>query len=152
MHGRRHLLALINDLLDLAKIDAGQVSFNSDRIVLSEVLADLEASLAPLADAAGIVVSLQPEEGLPDVRSDGTKLNQVLLNLGSNAIKYNRPAGRVDIICEPLDSEWVRLVFEDTGPGIPEARRKELFAPFNRLGRETGPIEGTGSVWRYRAN
>ena len=140
----RYLLALINDLLDLAKIDAGQVSFSSDRIVLSGVLADLEASLAPLADAAGIVVSLQPAEGLPDVRSDGIKLNQVLLNLGSNAIKYNRPAGRVDIICELLDSEWVRLVFEDTGPGIPEERRQELFAPFNRLGRETGPIEGTG--------
>ena len=140
----RHLLALINDLLDLAKIDAGQVSVRRDRIALTALLSGIEASLLPLAEAGGITVSVHPCADLPDVRADGTKLNQVLLNLGSNAIKYNHPAGRVDITCERVDTELVRVAVADTGSGIPGERRNELFEPFNRLGREAGAIEGTG--------
>ena len=141
----KHLLALINDLLDLAKIDAGQISTSPERIVLGGLLVGLKASLLPQAEAAGITVSIHADgAGLPDVRADQTRLNQVLLNLGSNAIKYNRPGGRVDITYERLGPEWLRLTVTDTGLGIPEARQSELFEPFNRLGRETGSIEGTG--------
>ena len=140
----KHLLALINDLLDLAKIDAGQVTISLERVVLTELLSGLEASLPPLADGAGITVSVCRGEKLPAVRADKTRLNQVLLNLGTNAIKYNRPHGRVDITCEVSSPDRVRLVVTDTGHGIPEERQHEVFEPFNRLGRETSAIEGTG--------
>jgi CheY-like chemotaxis protein len=140
----RHLLALINDLLDLAKIDAGQVSIRLECLDLAELLAGLKASLLPLAEAAGITISMPPGDALPPVRADETRLNQVLLNLGSNAIKYNQSGGKVEITCRRQDSASVRVVVADTGPGIPEERRNELFEPFNRLGRETGAIEGTG--------
>ena len=141
----KHLLALINDLLDLAKSDAGPISTSPERIVLGGLLVSLKASLLAQAEAAGIAVSLHTDDAdLPDVRADQTRLNQVLLNLGSNAIKYNRPGGRVDIICERLSLEWIRLTVEDTGLGIPKDRQAELFEPFNRLGREAGSIEGTG--------
>ena len=141
----KHLLALINDLLDLAKIEAGQISTSPERIALGRLLVGLEASLLPQGKAVGITVSLHVDEAsLPDVRADQTRLNQVLLNLGSNAIKYNRPGGRVDITGERLNPEWLRLTVADTGLGIPEERQSELFEPFNRLGRETGTIEGTG--------
>ena len=83
-------------------------------------------------------------DSLPDVRADKTRLMQVLINLGTNAIKYNRRQGRVDITCERPGPERVRLVVADTGHGIAEARRLEVFEPFNRLGRENGAIEGTG--------
>ena len=140
----KHLLALINDLLDLAKIDAGQISTSPERVVLDELLVGLKASLLSLAEAAGITLLVPVSAGLPDVRADQTRLNQVLLNLGNNAIKYNRPGGRVEITSERLGSEWLRLTVADTGLGIPEERQSELFEPFNRLGREAGSIDGTG--------
>lgn len=140
----KYLLALINDLLDLAKIDAGQMTVSLERIVLSELLPDLEASLRPLADDAGVTFSIGSCSDQADVLADRTRLIEVLLNLGTNAIKYNRPAGRVHITCERLSLEWLRLTVADTGQGIPEARQNELFEPFNRLGREASAIEGTG--------
>ena len=138
------LLALINDLLDLAKIDAGHVATSPERIVLTDLLPALEASLLPLAESMGITVSTHAGDGLPDVRADPTRINQVLLNIGTNAIKYNRPGGRVDIGCERLSPDWIRLTVADTGAGIPDIRQHEVFEPFNRLGREAGSIEGTG--------
>jgi PAS domain S-box-containing protein len=140
----RHLLALINDLLDLAKIDVGHLSTSPERVVLADLLSGLEVALKPPAEAIGISVSVRIAEELPDIRADRTRLNQVLLNLGTNAVKYNHPGGRAEIACERLDPDWVRVVISDTGPGIPEARHGEVFEPFNRLGRETGSIEGTG--------
>ena len=140
----KHLLALINDLLDMAKIDVGHVTISLEAVAVPGLLLDLQGSLLPLAEAAGITLAIQAGDGLPEVRADRTRLNQVALNLGGNAIKYNRPGGRVDIACERLDAAWLRLTVADTGPGIPEARRDEVFEPFNRLGRETSAIEGTG--------
>ena len=140
----KHLLALINDLLDLAKIDAGHVSTSPERVGVADLLSSLEAALLPLAEATAIAVSILAEDGLPDVRADRTRLNQVLLNLCTNAVKYNHPGGRVDVFCERSGPEWVRVVVADTGPGIAEGRHGEVFEPFNRLGRETGSIEGTG--------
>lgn len=138
------LLSLINDLLDLAKIDAGHVATSLERIRLAELLSGYEVTLLPLAEACSIIVSVGIDDGLPDVRADHTRLSQVLLNLGSNAIKFNRPGGRVDVSCERSGPGYLRLTVADTGAGISRARQKEVFEPFNRLGREAGTIEGTG--------
>ena len=138
------LLALINDLLDLAKIDAGHVATSPERITLADLLPSFEASLLPLGETMGITVSAHVDNDMPDIRADQTRINQVLLNIGTNAIKYNRPGGRVDIGCERLGPDWVRLTVADSGVGIPETRQHEVFEPFNRLGREAGSIEGTG--------
>ena len=139
-----HLLALINDLLDLAKIDAGQVSTSVERVVLGDIITSLESTLLPLAKASSITVRFHLDKTIPDVLADRTRLNQVLLNLCTNAVKYNRLQGRVDITSEKRGGEWVRLTVADTGQGIPQARHGEVFEPFNRLGRETSAIEGTG--------
>ena len=140
----KHLLTLVNDLLDLAKIDAGYISTSPERVGVADLLSSLEAALRPLAEATGIAVSVLAQDGLPDVRADRTRLNQVLLNLCTNAVKYNHPGGRVEVTCERPGPEWVRVVVTDTGLGIAEARHGEVFEAFNRLGRETGSIEGTG--------
>ncbi len=140
----KHLLALINDILDLSKIDAGHLTVTSERVVTSKIIRNLHGALLPLAATVGVPVRVHLIEDLPDAWADLTRLNQVLLNLGSNAIKYNRPGGRVDIIAELPNPDFLRLTVADTGPGIPVERQKDLFKPFNRLGREAGPIEGTG--------
>jgi PAS domain S-box-containing protein len=140
----KHLLALINDLLDLAKIDVGQVSVNLESVSVGDLMMYLEAVLVPMAEASGLTVHVASGQGFPDVRADRTRLNQVLLNLGTNAVKYNSPGGRVGVTCEQPTPMLVRITVSDTGQGIPEARLGELFEPFNRLGREAGVIEGTG--------
>lgn len=140
----KHLLALINDLLDLAKIEAGQVMVSLERISLSGMLSDLDASLRPMAEDAGVTLTVNDRPGLPDVRADRTRLFQVLLNLGVNAIKYNRPSGSVDVTGEYPGGAFVRLTVSDTGYGVPEDRQPELFQPFSRLGQENAAIEGSG--------
>ena len=140
----KHLLSLINDLLDLAKIDIGEVSINFESIPVTELLMNLEAALVPMCEACGLTIHLGSGDRFPNVRADRTRLNQVLLNLGTNAVKYNKPQGIIDITCEQPEPKLVRIIVSDVGPGIPEERQTELFEPFNRLGREAGAIEGTG--------
>ena len=137
----KHLLALINDLLDIAKIDIGQISLAQERVVISQVIHSLHGALLAAAEAASITVSIEIGDDLPDVWADQTRLIQVMINLGTNAIKYNRHGGSVDIRCEQLNSRFLRLTVADTGLGIPEARQSELFVPFNRLGHEGSAIE-----------
>jgi CheY-like chemotaxis protein/two-component sensor histidine kinase len=135
---------LINDLLDLGKIDSGHIAISLETIAVGEVLSNLNALLLPLAESAGLILSVQSGDGLPNIRADRTRLNQVLLNLTTNAIKYNRPEGRVEISCELVDPTRLRLTVADTGVGIAEELRQGLFEPFNRLGREASTIEGSG--------
>lgn len=140
----RHLLALINDLLDLAKIDAGKIATNLERVTIAKILSNLKVSLDSFAETADITLTINCGNDLPNVCADTTRLTQILINLGTNAIKYNRPGGQVNIVCEQLNKEWVRVVVADTGRGIPIERQKEMFEPFNRLGLEASTIEGTG--------
>ncbi|CAK0740611.1 membrane hypothetical protein [Azospirillaceae bacterium] len=142
----RHLLALINDLLDLAKIDVGKIAICIERTPLTELLAYLEASLMPLAEIADVTVVISPvDPQIPgEVLADPTRLHQALLNLATNAVKYNRPGGMVNISCEQNKPGWIRLKVIDTGFGIPEERQTELFQPFNRLGQENSTIDGAG--------
>lgn len=138
----RHLLELINDILDLARIESGQSELNLDAIPLDPLIDEVMALSRPAADGRRICIDRGGEAGL-HVYADRTRLRQVLLNLTSNAIKYNRLGGRVTIDVEPA-GEWVRIRVSDTGAGIDESLREEIFQPFQRLGAEKTAIEGTG--------
>ena len=138
------LLALINDVLDFAKIETGDIRVDIQPIDIETLLKESGAILQPLAAERGLKLTIEPVDGSLSVLADRTRLMQVVLNLGSNAIKYNRPKGVVRIFAKPFGDSRVRITVADTGIGIPSKRQREVFQPFNRLGAESGPIEGTG--------
>jgi PAS domain S-box-containing protein len=139
----RHLLTLINEVLDLAQIEAGRLTVRIDRSALAEVFAECEAMIEPLASQRGIRV-LFPHECDLAVMADRTRLKQVLLNLLSNAVKYNRERGAVVVDCTRPGPERVRISVQDTGAGLRPDQVDGLFEPFNRLGQESGGTEGSG--------
>jgi CheY-like chemotaxis protein len=139
----RHLLTLINEILDLAKIESGAVALSMEPVALQEILAECESMVAPLAGQRGIRL-LFPENCAVNVTADRTRLKQVLLNLLSNAIKYNREGGAVVADCSPSGPGLVRVSVQDTGLGLQPEQVRSLFQPFNRLGQESGAEEGTG--------
>jgi len=141
----RHLLTLINEVLDLAKIEAGGIDLSIEAVELAGLFQECCALLNPLLDQ--YQVSLQyPQEscGQLTVRADFTRLKQVLLNLLTNACKYNRPGGTVIIACRTTKDGRVRVSVRDTGAGIPAELHSSLFQPFSRLGAELSGVEGTG--------
>ncbi len=145
MKGGEHLLRLIDDVLDLARIETGNVALSTEPVGVPEVLGEVRATLDPMASRAGITLALAPvPAGLPMVLADRTRFSQILMNYGSNAIKYGRPQGRVAFEVKLTVSGGVRVTVADDGPGIPEDKQSKLFQPFQRAGQETGPIEGTG--------
>jgi len=139
-----HLLTLINEILDLAKVEAGALTLSMEAVGLDEILAECRTMIAPLAAARGIRV-LFPDGCLDaQLRADRTRLKQVLLNLLSNAVKYNREGGAVVIDCTEAGPQRLRLSVRDTGLGLESGQVAALFQPFNRLGQEGGTQEGTG--------
>jgi len=138
-----HLLALINDILDLARVESGRLDFVFGPVPVGPVLQECVDLVEPLARQRGIRIAVAAK-GDPAARADRLRLRQVLVNLLSNAVKYNRPNGRVDIGLGLDDSGRIRVTVADTGPGIPPEKLSELFTPFNRLGAEFSGIEGTG--------
>ncbi len=139
----QHLLALIEEVLDLARIEAGKLSMSVERVDPQLVVRQVCDSLRPQADAAGVTLRAPPPTAGLGVVADRTRLRQVLINLVSNAIKYNRDGG--DVLLEVRQTaDGVALAVHDTGVGIPEDRMAELFQPFNRLGRETSDVAGAG--------
>jgi signal transduction histidine kinase/CheY-like chemotaxis protein len=145
LKGGRHLLELINEVLDLARIEAGRMHVSLEPVSVRLVCADVCDMVRPLAERRGIRVE-GPSAAAPDlhVRADNQRLKQVLLNLVSNAAKYNNPHGSVSLTWEELPDDRVRLAVRDTGPGIPPEKRLRLFNPFDRLGAEATAVEGTG--------
>ncbi|WP_229417390.1 ATP-binding protein [Massilia sp. Root418] len=139
----RHLLTLINEILDLAKIESGAVALSMEPVALQEMLQEVQSMTEPLAAARGIRM-LFPDNCRATVGADRTRLKQVLLNLLSNAIKYNREGGAVVVDCSSSAPGLLRLSVQDTGIGLKPDQVAMLFQPFNRLGQETGPEEGTG--------
>ena len=140
--GGRHLLTLINEILNLAQIEAGKVDVNLERVALGPLLAECDAMVDPLAAKRDIAMRFPMRCDL-FVQADRMRLKQVLLNLVSNAIKYNRPEGKVMVDCE-LRDELVRINVRDTGQGLDEAQVASLFEAFNRLGQDTSSEEGSG--------
>ena len=143
----RHLLELVNEVLDITRIEAGQLSLASEPIAAAELLREAADLMRPLADARRITINLLPEilEGDYHVLADRQRLRQVLLNLLSNAVKYNLEGGGVEVgggLSE--GGERLRMEVRDTGVGIPAAKLSRLFTPFERLGAEKTGIEGNG--------
>ncbi|TWI66157.1 signal transduction histidine kinase [Pseudoduganella lurida] len=139
----RHLLTLINEILDLAKIESGAVALSMEPVALPEVLQECDAMMAPLAAGRGIRL-LFPQRCAFNVQADRTRLKQILLNLLSNAIKYNREGGAVVIDCSVPAPGLQRVTVQDTGMGLKPEQVRMLFQPFNRLGQEAGAEEGSG--------
>ena len=138
-----HLLAMINDLLDLTSIEAGRLTLLPEPVPLDQLLQDGAAMLHASAVEAGVQVSLDCPPGLV-LHADRTRLRQVLLNLLSNAIKYNRRGGQVALSAWRHADGSTTLEVEDTGVGMSREELAQLFQPFNRLSHAHGPIEGTG--------
>lgn len=139
-----HLLNLINEVLDLARIEAGRINMSLEPLLPFEVIKDASDSMMPIAKQYDVTLSVDASVAdAPMVIADYTRLKQVLINLMSNAIKYNRPAGRVNIFCR-AQSDILKISVQDTGLGIEPQYLTQLFEPFNRLGAESKAIEGTG--------
>jgi PAS domain S-box-containing protein len=146
----RHLLRLINEVLEIARIEAGRQSFSLEPVHVGTVMQEAIGLVRPMAEQYDVEVEEGASTGRDGfVHADRQRLTQVLLNLLSNAIKYNREGGRVRLTCEtgPLGEDgepgiWLRV--EDTGQGIDQARLHQLFTPFARLGAEQTDVEGTG--------
>lgn len=149
----RHLLSLIDDVLDLSRLEGGEVALRLESVPLAPLLDQILPLVAPLAQAHGVQVSAEPGEVV--FRADATRLRQVLLNLLTNAIKYNRPGGTVLLRAESGDlaagarltegpAGHPRLRVIDTGRGLSATQIRQLFQPFNRLGAEESDVEGTG--------
>jgi PAS domain S-box-containing protein len=145
LKGGEHLLRLIDDILDLSHIEAGGVSISTEPVSVADVLDEVRRTLGPIASREGIAIELESmPAGLCMVKADRTRFVQILTNYGSNAIKYNRPNGRVTFGVSNAQPGRVIVTVTDTGIGISAAKHDKLFQPFQRAGQEMGPIEGTG--------
>lgn len=145
LRGGEHLLRLIDDILDLSRIEAGGVSISTEPVSLVEVLAEVRKVLEPMAAGRGIAMEVSPlPADLPLIAADRVRFAQVLMNFGSNAVKYNRAGGTIAFLVSRESTNRIRVTVRDTGYGIPLDKQEKLFQPFQRAGQETGPIQGTG--------
>jgi signal transduction histidine kinase/CheY-like chemotaxis protein len=141
-----HLLALVNEVLDLARIESGQMAVSLEPVALADTVRETLALVAPLATERNVRLGIDASRVGHDrhVYADRNRLKQVLLNLLSNAIKYNRPGGRVEISFQLTQAARVRTIIADTGIGIRPQLLAKLFEPFERLGAENTDVTGTG--------
>ncbi len=141
----RHLLALINEVLDISRIEAGRLSISPEAVAVDDILREVSMLLMPVAESAGVELQVEPgPAGGAYARGDRQRMLQILLNLGSNGVKYNHRHGRVVFRTAVTADGRVRFEVSDTGPGIPAEQQHELFVPFSRLGAERSNVEGTG--------
>jgi CheY-like chemotaxis protein/anti-sigma regulatory factor (Ser/Thr protein kinase) len=140
-----HLLDLINEVLDISRIEAGQVTLSLEAVCVQAVAAECMDLLAPLAAQSAVALRLDPAlNGQAHVQADPQRLKQVLVNLLANAIKYNRRGGTVTLSCVDRPHNRLRLAVTDTGAGIVAEKIARLFTPFERLDAEQSGVEGTG--------
>ena len=139
-----HLLTLINEILDLAKIESGRALLLLESVSLNEIILECQDMMAPQAQQRGLRMIIHPVCALCFVQADRTRLKQVLINLLANAIKYNRAQGTVEVECTGSTPERIRVSVRDTGEGLDAEQLAQLFQAFNRLGQEDGGKEGTG--------
>jgi signal transduction histidine kinase len=138
------LVHMIDDLLDLARIEAGRIAVSWETLQAATLLEKLRGALEPLAQAAGIALQIETPRQDLQVSADPVRALQILMNFGSNAIKYNRPGGSVRLWVSTPSPGQVRATVSDTGVGIPSERRLRIFEPFYRAGQERSAIQGTG--------
>jgi len=145
LHAGWYLLDLINEILDLAVIESGKLSMSLEPVLLSEVILECQSMIEPLAQRRGINMTFPTFEEPQSVRADRTRFKQVLINLLTNAIKYNDVGGSVVVeCCATKTPGHVRVTVTDTGPGLSPEKLAQLFEPFNRLGQSGKGEEGTG--------
>lgn len=139
-----HLLKLIDEILDLARVESGQVPLSPEPVSLAEVILECQGMVEPQAQQRNIQLVF-PQFDLPSfVFADRIRLKQILINLLSNAIKYNGPDGTVVVVCSSKTPNRTRISVSDTGAGLKPKQLAQLFQAFNRLGQEAGSEEGTG--------
>jgi PAS domain S-box-containing protein len=145
LRGGHHLLDLINEVLDLTRIETGQIQIDFEEIVVGDIIAECRALTESLAAENNLKISVE-EHGLGStiVTADLTRFRQVLLNLLSNAVKYNRQGGGIILSCASMPNNRLRITVTDTGQGIAPENFQRVFEPFERLGAEGSAIEGTG--------
>jgi len=143
LKGGRHLLELINEILDLSKVEAGNIELDPEVFCPSDVFSECQELLQELAGQRAITFNRQ-QESAPWILADRFRFKQVILNLISNAIKYNNESGSVTFGCQDKPDGTVYIFVTDTGDGIPEEQIPELFTPFDRLHHKNSEIEGTG--------
>jgi len=139
-----YLLELINEILDLAVIESGNVSLSLESVSLAEVLDECESMIEPQAQKRDIRMVFPKLSHPHFANADRTRVKQTLLNLLSNAIKYNQPGGSVVVDCTAHTPERVRVSVKDAGAGLSPEQVAQLFEPFNRLGQESSSEQGTG--------
>jgi signal transduction histidine kinase/ActR/RegA family two-component response regulator len=144
LHAGWYLLELINDILDLAVIESGRLSLSLEPVSLMEVMIECQSMIEPLAQKRGITMTFPQFEKPCFIKADRTRLKQVLINLLSNSIKYNRARGTVTVGCALSQSGRIRISVCDTGAGLSAEKLAQLFQSFNRLGQEASGEEGTG--------
>jgi len=142
LNGSRHLLELINEILDLARIESGRLDLDIATVPLAPLVQEAVSLLQPAASACGIVIRHVCPDQL-HIRADRSRVRQILFNLLSNAVKYNCEDGNVACSCIASGGS-VRISVADTGHGIPARYRSDIFQPFQRLDAEKSNIEGTG--------
>jgi CheY-like chemotaxis protein len=145
LRGGKHLLGLINEVLDISRIETGDLALSPESVLVSDVVGETVDLIRPLAEQRSIQI-LGDRHTCWDnhVFADRQRLKQILLNLLSNAVKYNRQHGTVTILCDHPDATRLRIKVADTGPGLRAEQVSQLFVPFERLGAERTEIEGTG--------
>ena len=145
LHSGEHLLGLVNEILDLAQVESGKSKVSITPVSVVEMLDDLVFLAKPIAKDNKIHLNYIKKENFDLlVMADKIRLKQVILNLISNAIKYNKENGQVELTLEEMAENRLRISVTDTGPGIAEGKKEGLFEPFNRLGAEYTKTEGTG--------
>ena len=145
LHSGRHLLALIDEVLDIARIEVGGLSLSVEPVRVGDAVAEAVSLMTPLGDSRGISVTASwPDEGDDHVLADRRRLHQILVNYLGNAIKYCPEGSSVRVEVRQVSEGCLRLAVVDDGPGIPPEQVGLLFAPFERLGAEQTGVEGTG--------
>lgn len=144
LHGGWHLLELVNEILELASIESGQMALAMAPVALDAVLSDCKTMITPQAETHAIQISFPTFTQPCFVQADQHRLRQVMTNLLSNAIKYNRQGGAVDVDWSLRPLGRVRISVRDSGFGLAAEQLDLLFQPFSRLGQELGALEGTG--------
>lgn len=140
-----HLLSLISGILDLSTIEVGHIQLSNRPVGIASILKDCRALIKPMADQRDIELDMGNTLHTKVVLDiDSTRFKQILLNLMSNAVKYNRNKGCVTVSLTEVKRGHIRVAVKDTGSGIPDGRRSELFLPFSRLNAKKTNIEGTG--------
>ena len=145
LNSGKHLLGIIDDILDLSGIEAGRLNLEIEPVSLAKVLNETRQIMDGIASKNDIAILVQDSFQFQKIiQADERRMIQVLLNLVSNAVKYNRVGGTVLLFCQAIEGNKLRISVQDSGQGISAHQQSNLFQPFDRLGRNNGPVAGTG--------